>query len=199
MSRGAIFSRSVKYNLKLGTQSFKRRENNNHYLVRCVPTRHRHQARHRPHTVATPVPDVHGTTPGPEGPLARQTQPTVLALSTMLLRPQLDPQAGDGVFSALACTPPQAGERAFFTAREQPSSEQDAFAVLPAALPWQAPVRMLGMKPRRQGWGWAGHISQGWPQARPTVAQQSVLVQTIPLSCPWHIWLLTTVKHGPVL
>ena len=48
MSRGAIFSRSVKYNLELGTQSFKGRENNNHYLVRCVPTRHRHQARHRP-------------------------------------------------------------------------------------------------------------------------------------------------------
>lgn len=149
MSRGAVFSRSVKYNLELGTQSFKGRENNNHYLVRCVPTWHRHQARHRPHTVATPVPDVHGTTPGPEGPLARQTQPTFLALSTMLLRPQLDPQAGDGVFSAaglhpqaadgvfsaLTCTPPQAGERAFFTAREQPSSEQDAFAVLPAALP----------------------------------------------------------------
>lgn len=28
-------------------------------------------------------------------------------------------------------------------------------------LPWQAPVRMLGMKPLRQGWGWAGHISHG--------------------------------------
>lgn len=73
--------------------------------------------------------------------------------------------------------------------------------ITPAArpLPWQAPVRTFGMKPRRQGWGWAGHISQGWPQARPTVAQQSVFVQTIPLSCPWHIWLLITVKHGPVL
>lgn len=132
MSREAIFSRSVKYNLELRTQSFKRRENNNHYLVRCVPTRRRHQARHRPHTVATPVPDVHGTTPGPEGPLARQIQPAFLALSTMLLRSQLDPQAEDRVFSAagrhprqgmghsqqLACTPtstpPPAGERAFF-------------------------------------------------------------------------------------
>lgn len=65
-------------------------------------------------------------------------------------------------------------------------------------LPWQAPVRMLGMKPRRQGWGWAGHISHGWPQARPMVAQHMVLVQTIPLSCPWHIWLFTWLKQGPV-
>lgn len=65
--------------------------------------------------------------------------------------------------------------------------------------PWQAPVRMFGMKPRLQGCGWAGHCSQGWPQARPIVAQHSVLVQTIPLSWPWHIWLFTWVKHGPVL
>lgn len=65
--------------------------------------------------------------------------------------------------------------------------------------PWQAPVRIFGMKPRRQGWGWAGHISQGWPQARPTVAQHRDLVHTIPVSWPWHICLFTCVKHGPVL
>lgn len=65
--------------------------------------------------------------------------------------------------------------------------------------PWQAPVRIFGMKPRRQGWGWAGHISQGWPQARPMVAQHRDLVHTIPVSWPWHICLLTCVKHGPVL
>ena len=80
------------------------------------------------------------------------------------------------------------------------ANKMDPLITPPARpLPWQAPVRIFGMKPRRQGWGWAGHISQGWPQARPTVAQQSVFVQTIPLSCPWHIWLLITVKHGPVL
>lgn len=68
----------------------------------------------------------------------------------------------------------------------------------PEGLPWHASLRILGMKPRRHGWGWVGHISQGWPQARPTVAQQRVFVQTIPVSWPWHIWLLTCVKHGPV-
>lgn len=65
--------------------------------------------------------------------------------------------------------------------------------------PWHAPVRMLGMNPLLQGCGWAGHCSQGWPHARPMVAQHRVLVQMIPLSWPWHIWLLTWVKHGPVL
>lgn len=44
--------------------------------------------------------------------------------------------------------------------------------------PWQAPVWILGMKPRRQGCGCAGQSSHGRPQARPTVAQQSALVQT---------------------
>lgn len=65
-------------------------------------------------------------------------------------------------------------------------------------LPWHAPVRWFGMNPRRQGWGWAGHISQGWPHARPTVAQHRVFVQTMPVSWPWHIWLFTEAKQGPV-
>ncbi|TNN89340.1 hypothetical protein EYF80_000628 [Liparis tanakae] len=61
-----------------------------------------------------------------------------------------------------------------------------------------APVRMLGMKPRLQGCGCEGHCSQGWPHARPMVAQQRVLVQTIPLSWPWHIWLFTWTPPGSI-
>lgn len=169
-----------------GLKSFKWRENNNCYLVHCVPTRHRHQA------PASPPHSCYSCARWPwnhswaRGLLARQTDLANLPGSKSRATEASAVTSGRGPGISTAW-------------EEWPSSEQDAFLVISAALPWQAPVRMLGMKPRRQGWGWAGHISQGWPQARPTVAQQSVLVQTIPLSCPWHIWLLTTVKHGPVL
>lgn len=64
--------------------------------------------------------------------------------------------------------------------------------------PWQAPVRMLGMKPRRQGCGCAGQSSQGRPQARPTVAQHSALVHVRPVSWRWHPSGPTWLKQGPV-